>query len=289
MSRVAVIVVTHNGCDDTRTCLRSLYTHEPFIDVIVVDNASTDGTVRALREQFPALTILHNNENKGFAAANNRGIRYAREQGATHVLLLNNDTVITSPFLEPLLQCLEDDSTIGAVAPLIYAWPDITRVWGAGGRFRSRIARPEHLTVAPSRKPYPVDFLSGCAVLVSVSAITAVGPLDEDFFLYHEDVEWSLRMRDAGYQLMVVPTVSLFHKGSRSTKGPFSPLATHHSLLSNLRLIQKRYRPWQRVVPYLYVGLLSFKTILNTLLYRLPHKRAIVASVGTAWKEYFRI
>lgn len=193
---VYVVVLTWNHKDDTLACLESLSALTyPNFRVLVVDNGSTDGTPEAVRECFPTTQVMVNERNLGFAAGFNAGIRRALRDGGELILLLNNDMVAASDFLEPLVAAAPED--VGAAPPLIFYADAPDQVWSAGsGRdpvtleLNSDHGWRETLTGVTER-----DFLSGCALLIKRAVFERVGLFDERFCVYYEDSDYCLRIR----------------------------------------------------------------------------------------------
>jgi GT2 family glycosyltransferase len=221
---VAIVVLNWNRRDDTLGCLASLA--EAQLDgatVIVVDNGSRDGSVEAIRERFPNVRVLALPENRGYAGGNNVGIRAALEAGAKGVLLLNNDTRVSPDFLVPLLWTLDIYPRAGAVCSAIHRQdrPEMLDVAYAQVRLAQRHAvQLLGVNALPgdgfeSRRE--IEVAVGCSVLLSADALRSIGLLDEEYFAYHEDVDWSLRARRAGYQLFYEPFSRVFHRGSTTT------------------------------------------------------------------------
>lgn len=220
-SSVAIILLNWNGFDYTKACMESLrkITY-PHWQVILVDNGSTDGSLEKLEALFPELIFLASSENVGFTGGNNLGITYAMEEGYPYILLLNNDTLVDAAFLEPLVEHLADSPTVAAVQPLIYYVHDRNKLWNAGGNYRKWLGESQtSYHVKDARWPYITDWITGCAILVRASTIQQIGLLDQAYFAYHEDVDWSLRMRKANMDLAVVPQSTIYHvAGASSTR-----------------------------------------------------------------------
>lgn len=220
LPRVAVIVLTYNGVDDTLACLRSLEAQDYPAgrrELVIVDNASSDGTPAAVRAAFPAATVIENGANLGFAAGNNVGLRYALAQGFDYALLLNNDTEAPPDFLSQLLGAAAAEPDIGAAGPLIlyHERPDL--IWSAGGeidreRGTSRMRGIGEIDRGQYAAPAEVDFITGCALLVSRAAMERAGLLDERFFMYYEETEWCVRIARAGLRVVHLPQARLLHK-----------------------------------------------------------------------------
>ncbi|NTU78190.1 MAG: glycosyltransferase family 2 protein [Chloroflexales bacterium] len=218
--RVALIILCYNGIADTLACLSSLETLDYPRDayqVVVVDNASSDGTPAAVRAASPEAVVIEAGANLGFAAGNNLGLRYALAEGFDYALLLNNDTEASPDFLRRLVEAVVDEPGLGAAGPTIYyhARPDL--IWSAGGlidwrRGTSRMRGLGEVERGQFGQISEVDFVTGCAILMSRAALERVGLLDERFFMYYEETEWCVRARRAGLRIVHVPHARLLHK-----------------------------------------------------------------------------
>ncbi len=220
---VAIIVLNWNGRDVTLACLESLTGAAlEGATVWVVDNGSRDGSVDAIAARFPQVRLLALEENRGYAGGNNAGMRAALDGGAGAILLLNNDTVVAADFLAPLLEVLNGDPRAAAVSSAIMrldspqvlqqAWSDIHFGFGLHRR-RGVNALPGEGYDQLRR----VDAGIGCSMLVAGDALARVGLLDESYFAYHEEIDWCLRARKAGYYIYYQPYSRVWHHYSRST------------------------------------------------------------------------
>lgn len=219
-SSVAIILLNWNAFAYTKACIDSLL-EVKYSDfkIILVDNGSEDGSLQKLTDLFPMVTILPAKENLGFAGGNNLGINFALENNFRYVLLLNNDTLVKPDFLAPMVHVLEHGHDCAAVQPLIYFLHDQGKLWNAGGKYFKWLARSKTLYAIPdSNHPYSTDWITGCAFLVKTEVIKEIGPLNEAYFAYFEDVDWSLRMRMAGFSLKVVPSSIIYHEAGASSK-----------------------------------------------------------------------
>ena len=212
MKLVSVIVVNWNNWKLTNDCLASLQglRYDPSA-VIVVDNGSTDGSVKGIRDRFPDVEIIENGANLGFAKGNNAGIRLALQRGAEYVWLLNNDTIVDSNALLALVEKAESDPKIGAVGSAVYymSEPDRLQAWG-GGYVNFWLGRPRRFLrpVADEK----IEFVMGASLLMRREALQSVGLLDERFFMYWEDAEFGFRLRRAGWRLAVAGESKVWHK-----------------------------------------------------------------------------
>ncbi|NOK63610.1 MAG: glycosyltransferase family 2 protein [Chloroflexi bacterium AL-W] len=215
---VLIIVLCYNGIDLTLACLASLRDIEyENYDILIVDNASQDGTPTKVREQYPHVHMIETGANLGFAAGNNIGLRYALHHRYDYALLLNNDTEVAPDFLRVLIDSAESDASIGVVGPTIcyHEQPDI--VWSAGGvidwqRGNSHmIGLGERLAALPNQ-PRDVNFVTGCALLCKRRVLEQSGLLDERFFMYYEESEWCVRAARAGFRIVHIPQAHILHK-----------------------------------------------------------------------------
>jgi len=227
--RLSVIIVNWNTGDLLSRCLESVRATLPAgaVEVIVVDNASSDASLTGVEQRFPGVLLTRNPRNVGFARANNQGVR--QSQGSS-VLLLNPDTEVLPGALDRMLKVLEADLAVGAVGPRLlsrdgtlqpscFPQPTLAReLW-----------RLFHLDAIWPRATYPlekwdlsscheVDVIQGACVLVRREALDQAGLLDEEYFMYSEDYTLSRRLRDAGWHLKWVPVAGVIHLGGQSTK-----------------------------------------------------------------------
>ncbi|MGD9703389.1 MAG: glycosyltransferase family 2 protein [Acidimicrobiia bacterium] len=212
--RVVVVVLNWNGADDTIACVRSLNAAEYCeLDVVVVDNGSSDDSLLRIARAQLNCVVLPTGENLGCSGGYNVGIRYALARSAAVIGVLNNDTIVDPQFLGPLVDELQRVHSFLAVSPIIYYHDEPTRVWFSGTSHSNTLGRPVH--TLPSEGVAP-SYLSGCAIFACAHTWKEVGLFDERFFLYFEDVEWSARCMSKGVALSTVRHSSITHKVSRS-------------------------------------------------------------------------
>ena len=229
--KVILIILNWNGKEDTIECLDSLknitYTN---YKVLLIDNGSSDDSVKYFSKEYPGMEIIDNEKNLGFAEGNNVGIRKAMEMGANYTLLLNNDTIVEKNFLDELVKVAESDNQIGIVGPKIYYYDYNGRkdvIWFAGGRVIRRIGQPFHYGLnkidnGKYEEEKIVDYITGCALLIKMDVIKKVGLLNSDYFAYFEDLEYNIKVSAIGYKIIYTPKAKIWHKGS-STSGYMSP------------------------------------------------------------------
>lgn len=228
-SHVTAIILNWNGKTDTLSCLSSLKAQTVSLDLVVIDNGSEDGSEAAIRQAHPDITLLQTGRNLGYTGGNNVGIRHALASGATHIFVVNNDVVFDRHCVAELLaDCMAHPNTAAAAPKCLFESEPGTpsepgTIYFAGGRILRRgpavhvgLGQPD----GPEfDQPGTTDWITGCALFASRQAFERIGPFDDRFFLLFEDVDWSLRAREAGMHLRYVPTARLWHGGSKTFGG----------------------------------------------------------------------
>lgn len=242
---VSIIIVNYNTQRLTLDCLQSVcdsntrYAYE----IIVVDNHSKDGSVEAIREQFPNVTLIANEENTGFAKANNQGMKIA---SGRYVLLLNSDTLMQRDTLEKMIALMDERPEIGAAgckvilpdgsldkackrgfptpsASFYYAF-GFSKIFPDNPRFNGY-----QLGYLDPDQEYEVDCLVGAFMLVRQEAVRQVGGLDETFFMYGEDLDWCYRIKEAGWKIYYYPQTVIVHlKGGSARRRPLKIIYEFH-------------------------------------------------------------
>ena len=223
---VFIVVLNYKNLADTVACLASLrkITYNRY-RIVVVDNDSRDGSYESLKEQETDCCIIQSGENRGYAAGNNIGIRYALEQGAEYVCILNNDVEAEPDFLTKLIRYMESAPEVGMTGPVVYEFAERDRIQSAGfsicvgrgstepllqGKTKSAIGREKTVKFC--------DGLSGTCLLVKREVLEKAGLIPENYFLFFEEMEWCLHIRKNGYKLATVLTAAVYHKGSATLK-----------------------------------------------------------------------
>ena len=250
--KIAIIIINWNTYQLTFNCLKSLkactYKNKT---IFLVDNGSKDGSGDKIAFEFPDINFIKNEINEGFTGANNKALKVILKQNFDYVLLLNNDTEVKPNFLSLLEARMDSDQNLAATQPLILDFPNKNTIWNGGGSFNSFFGlsktRYNGLIYKPQLKIETfTEWISGCCILVKIEVIKKVGLLDNRFFAYFEDVDWSIRMTKLGYKLGVVPKSIIYHQSSGSTKmnntsneGNLSPYAHYLNVRNHIYLIKK--------------------------------------------------
>jgi GT2 family glycosyltransferase len=269
---VYIIVLNWNGKEDTIECIKSLdeIEYENY-KIVIVDNGSGDNSVSDIKNIFPDINVIENNKNLGFAGGNNIGIDFAMANNADYILLLNNDTIVDKNFLSELIDVGESDEKIGLLGPKTYFYSDPKRIWFAGGRVNWMKNSGSHVGIeeidhGQYDKIRQVDYLTGCCLLIKRQVIEKVGKLSEDYFLYYEDTDLSLRAKNSEYECIYVPKSKIYHKVSRSTKPGSSSYIYYHTR-NGLALSKRNGSFLNKILIYPYCLFLFFKQIIKILFF----------------------
>ena len=241
---------------------------------VLVDNASTDGTVEAVKSAFPAVTTLVNPVNLGYAAGVNVGLRHALEQGADLACILDNDAVIALDALSRMMRVMQAHPSAGLLTPkiLYHSMPDV--IWYSGHKRR-------RVTLAPiegsmnvrdadlNGDPRPVDYAPCCGLLIRRAVLEKIGLLEERFFIYYEDLDFCIRAQENGFELLNVTEARVWHKVSASA-GDGSPLQKYYLARSSVRFYFKHTPRWYLPLIVLYRLGSASRTVGRTLIHGKP-------------------
>jgi GT2 family glycosyltransferase len=255
--QVAIVILNWDGKADILRCLPTLARlRYPNWSATVIDNGSVDGSAAAIRAAHPTQRVLVIDKNIGFCGGNNRGIRDALARGADYVLLLNNDTEIHPELVSELVRVARMDAGIGAVGAKNLCMEEPGTVWGAYGEltYGTELVRvvgrnqPDGAAYAGVRD---VDWVIGNGIMMSRAAIEAVGGFDEEFFGYHEDVDWCARARARGFRVVYNGAAIIYHKGfGASQPGRLVSSPVMYLLSRNAVLFVRKHGSWRQRVRF---------------------------------------
>ena len=269
---LSIITINYNGLKDTCALIETI----PFNDkmeVIVVDNASKNDEATEIERSFPHVIVIRNEKNLGFAGGNNLGIKAAHGK---YLFIINNDTIFKDFNVQSLIDRLESSSGIGIVCPKIrFAW-GLNPIQYAGYTPLSKITvRNRAIGFMEEDNgqyeiAHPTPYAHGAAMLVKREAIEKVGLMPECYFLYYEELDWSMMFTRAGYQIWYEPACTIFHKESQTT-GQNSPLRTYCITRNRLLLVKRNYPIIYKELAYLYlIGIAIPKDIVKYVFRRKP-------------------
>lgn len=297
---LSVVIVNWNVRDLLQRCVESVRSSQRSIstEIIVVDNASTDGSVEMLRAEFPQTVLIANRENRGFPAANNQGIATAEGR---YVLLLNPDTEILADALDTLVQYMDAHPDVGLVGPqLLYPdgqvqssrrrYPTLATLFFESTWLESlaprSLLRRYFVLDQPDNAVLDVDWVTGAAMLARREAIQQVGGMDEHFFMYSEELDWCRRIKAAGWRVVYHPSAQVIHYEGKSSE---QAVAARHVNFqrSKIRYARKYHGPRAAAALRIYLlGLYAWQLGLELAKGFIGHKRALRRQRA---KAYWRV
>jgi len=287
--KVDIILLNWNNEEDTIECIESLkkINYDNY-KIIVVDNGSKEESISKIEKQYSDLCIIKNESNLGFAGGNNIGIKYAIDNNADYVLLINNDTIVDENFLTELVEVGGADEKNGLLGSKIYFHSEKNRIWFVGGKVNWLKNKGTHIGLdeideGQYDKIKEVDYLTGCCLLIKKEVIERIGVLEEDYFLYYEDTDFSLRAQNEGYKCIYVPESKIYHKISRSTK-PGSANYIYYHVRNGLVMAKRTGNSLIRIALYPYCLILFLKQIVKIIF--IPEKRLWAKAVLRGLKDF---
>ena len=288
MIEISIITINYNGLADTCALIETI----PFkdnLEVIVVDNASRnqEEETATIAKRFPQVKVIKSKQNLGFAGGNNLGIQAAQGK---YLFFVNNDTIFKDFNIQALIDRLESSPSIGVVCPKIrFAW-DSNPIQFTGYTPLSPITvRNRAIGFGEEDRgqydiPHPTPYAHGAAMLVKREAIDKVGLMPECFFLYYEELDWSMMFTRAGYEIWYEPQCTIYHKESQAT-GQNSPLRTYYIVRNRLLLVKRNWSGFTKYISYAY--LLSFVGLRDICRYAVTSRWDIFkATLRGIWDFY---
>lgn len=243
--KISVIILNYNGCKNTLECVRSfnkVRIPQGFeLELVIVDNASVDNSVDVFKKEFPQISLIVNKKNLGYSGGNNIGIKYALDSGASQVIVLNNDTIVVRDSIYELIEALRKYNADVACPKIYfekgfeyhkdkYAKNELGRVfWFAGGYMDWNNIIGKHRGVDEVDQgqyddKIDIEGITGACFIAKREVFETVGMFNEKFFLYYEDADLSVRMREEGFKIIFSPKSIVYHKNAGSTGGSGSKL-----------------------------------------------------------------
>jgi GT2 family glycosyltransferase len=266
--QLSIITINYNGLKDTCELIDTLPLKDKSIEVIVVDNASAQDEATIIEERYPQVKIIRSKKNLGFAGGNNLGIKAAKGK---YLFFLNNDTLLKpqTSDIRSLISRLETSPKIGMVCPKIrFTWGN-QLIQFAGYTplspitMRNKAIGCGEVDHGQFDTPHPTPYAHGAAMMIKREVIEKAGLMPECYFLYYEELDWSMMIRHAGYEIWYEPTCTVFHKESQTT-GQNSPLRTYYITRNRLLFAQRNQQAMAKYITYLYlISIVAIRDILK--------------------------
>jgi len=288
---LSIITINYNGLADTCALIDTIPLNDESLEVIVVDNASKTDEATIIQQRYPQIKVVRSDKNLGFAGGNNLGIKVAYGK---FLFFINNDTLFRpqTTYLRPLISRLESSPKIGAVCPKIrFAWGS-NPIQFAGYTplspitMRNRAIGFGEEDNGQYDKAHPTPYAHGAAMMVKREVIEKAGLMPECYFLYYEELDWSMMIRRVGYEIWYEPTCTIYHKESQTT-GQNSPLRTFYITRNRLLFVKRNVQNLDKYLSYLYLAtIVATKDILKfTAQRRSDLAQAVVRGVYNFTKQ----
>lgn len=252
---ISIITVNYNGINDTCEMIDSIPFNEYSLEVIVVDNASTKDEASIIAAKYPQVKVIRSKSNLGFAGGNNLGIKAA---SGKYLFFINNDTFFKDFNIKALTDRLESSTKIGMVCPKIcFSWGE-RRIQFAGYSklstitFRNKAIGFNEVDSGQYNTPRPTPYCHGAAMMVKREVIEEVGMMPECYFLYYEELDWSVQITRAGYEIWYEPGCTIYHKESKTT-GQESPLRSFYITRNRLLFVSRNSYGLNKYLSYIYL------------------------------------
>jgi GT2 family glycosyltransferase len=264
---VYIVILNWNGWRDTLACVASCR-KLTFVNarIVIIDNGSTDDSEKILRQNLPDVEIIQSGSNLGYAGGNNIGVNLALQRGAEYIWLLNNDTAVDPFALNALVEAAEQDRRIGIVGSLIYTFATPPSIWFAGGFWKFgklffTIRTADDKGKAQFDRAEPVEFITGCSLLIRAETVRDIGLLDEKYFLYWEDNEWNARAAEHAWKILFEPRSIVWHKVSSSFNPNTDTQAYYY--LRNKLLFYTQHAPTTLPIVFCFILLGALRHIIS--------------------------
>jgi|WetSurMetagenome_2_1015567.scaffolds.fasta_scaffold01540_8 GT2 family glycosyltransferase len=243
-----IILLNHNNWLDTVECIQSLNkSNVSDSNILIIENCSIDNSVDKLKEFVPAVKIIQNKKNLGFTGGNNVGIKYALENNFEYSIVLNNDTIIESKdAIRTLIEKMDKNSQVTLSTGRILYYPDKHKIWYDGGKLNKWRGLANHFNFRKNinkinliHSEKYIDFISGCFMCIRLKDLSKLGYMDENFFLYLDDIEYSARAVRKNLKLMFFPQVVIYHKARGEEK--HTPKMVYYSMRNRKLLINLHF------------------------------------------------
>ena len=283
---LSIITINYNGLKDTCELIDSILFNND-LEVIVVDNASEKDEASIVSEKYPQVKVIRSSQNLGFAGGNNLGIKASKGE---YILLINNDTYFKEYNIDALIKRLEASDRIGMVCPkLRFSWGNNPIQFAGYTPLSNITVRNQSIGFGEEDRgqydtAHPTPYAHGAAMLIKREAIDKVGLMPECYFLYYEELDWSMMFTRAGFEIWYDPACTVYHKESQAT-GKNSPLRTYYIVRNRLLLVK---RNWKGITKYLsYAYLLGAVGVRDILKYALSGKWDLLKATTNGLRDFY--
>ena len=289
--KVFIVILNYNSWQDTIECLHSLINvNYQNYNIVIVDNDSTDASIKKIKQymiekkvghiffkspeesmsyknNISFVSLIQSSYNGGYGYGNNIGVKYALSNEADYVLILNNDTIVDPNFLKPMVNICENDKKVGIVAGKILFYDRQDIIWFNGGKFSPYTGKVKHCNFKEKdigqTPPEHITFMTGCMMLISRKTIENVGFLNEEYFMYVEDLEFSQRVIKYGYRLAVTQNSRIWHKIGNSSGGQLSCFSFYFRTRNKIKFIRDYVNFAFKPVAYFYTIIIDFLRLIK--------------------------
>lgn len=279
--RVFIVLLNYNGYEDTIDCFKSLQkiSYDNY-DIVIIDNdspdMSLDDIIAYMQENdidfkyyaspeklidnagnCPKVSLIQSGFNRGYGHGNNIGIKYALHNGADYILVLNNDTVVEPDFLEPMVEMCEKDKNIGIASGKIYYYDRPDTLWFNGGKFDTSTGKVKHNNFNEKDidlvSNESITFITGCMWLIPKKVFDDVGFINEEYFMYVEDLEFCKRVLDKNYKLIISSNSVIYHKVGSASGGVLSSFSIYWMAKNKVKFIKKNIQKKYWIIAFTYL------------------------------------
>jgi GT2 family glycosyltransferase len=299
MVDLSIVIVSWNVRDLLRQCLRSVLA-DLRTEVIVVDNVSSDGSAEMVRTEFPDAHLIVNTENRGYPAANNQGIAIAQGR---YVLILNPDTKVVADALATMVAYADANPDVGVVGPQLLSengsvqssrrrFPTLATAFFESTWLQAcaprRVLERYYVQDQPDDVTLDVDWVKGAAVMARREAVEQVGPMDEGYFMYSEELDWCKRFKDAGWRVVYLPTAQIIHYGGKSSDQVVTSRHIHFQTSKVCYFRKHHGRFVSEVLRWFLLSNYVWQLGLEGAKWLVGHKRPLRAERVAAYRQVLR-
>jgi GT2 family glycosyltransferase len=291
--KIVAIILNYVNWKDTIDCIHSLQECTyPNLEIIIIDNHSPNDSFQRLQLQFPNIPTHQTGANLGYTGGINYGFKICESLQSNYILVINNDTIVQNDFLSELISEHEKYKDVFISCPLILAEHDRNVIWYAGGKLQPLLGKAVHFQKGEQKKflkrvtPCNVTFVTGCCYLIRKEMLTDIGYLNENYFMYLDDIEYSARIIKKGFNLRFVPSAVIYHKVEGEKESAFK---LFYSVRNRLLLIENISQGLTKFIASTYfIAAITIKMFIWKFVNPVFYKTAKVGIQAYYRKEFFK-